>query len=244
MPADSQKVSRSSAFFSSLLCEMARRLRYVPPEGGLFEVTTRTVQGRFLLKPSHEFNTIILGVMGPAQRLYPIQIPAFVVLSNHYHMLLSVDTAQHLVAFMGYFNGNLGKEIIRHVDGWSNPAWSRRYQAIWIPPNEYEQIGRLHYLLSNGAKDGLVASPRQWPGVLGGLQPLRCRVPRSRRETQSRRPVSSLSRRLLPAAAALQGRLRPRLTTLRPDSHCNLPPFLTPLTPAGAEGCSQSPHSP
>lgn len=34
--------------------EMARKLRYVPPDGGLFEITTRTVQGRFLMSPSED----------------------------------------------------------------------------------------------------------------------------------------------------------------------------------------------
>ena len=144
---------------------MARKLQYIPPEGGLFEVTTRTVQGRFLLNPSPELNTIILGVLGRAQRLYPVEIHAFVFLGNHYHLLTSVDTAHQLAAFMTYFNGNLAKEIVRHVDGWSDKVWSRRFRAIWIPPNEYEQVDRLRYLLANGAKDGLVAGPRDWPGA-------------------------------------------------------------------------------
>ncbi len=144
---------------------MSRRLRYVPPEGGLFEITTRTVQGRYLLKPSKEFNSIVLGVLGRAQRLYPVEIHAFVALSSHYHLLMSVDTAHQLAAFMGYFNGNLGKEVVRHVEGWSDKVWSRRYQAIWVSPEESKQIDRLHYLLSQGAKDGLVASPRDWPGA-------------------------------------------------------------------------------
>ncbi len=109
---------------------MSRNIRYVPPEGGLFEIKTRTVQGRFLLRPSKELNSIILGVLGRAQRLYAIEIHAFVVLSNHYHMLVSVDTAQQLSAFMTYFNGNLGKEVLRHVDGCSDNVWSRRFRAI------------------------------------------------------------------------------------------------------------------
>lgn len=149
----------------SFLFEMARNLRYVPREGGLFEVTTRTVQGRFLLRPSAELNAIVLGVLGRAQRLYSVEIHAFVCLANHYHILTSADTAHQLAAFMTYFNGNLGKEIIRHVDGWSDKVWSRRFRAIWIPPNEYEQVDRLRYILANGPKDRLVASPRDWPGA-------------------------------------------------------------------------------
>lgn len=144
---------------------MCRNLRFVPPEGGLYEVTTRTVQGRFLLKPSKELNTIILGVLGRAQRLYPVEIHAFACLYNHYHLLISVDTASQLSAFMTYFNGNLAKEIVRHVDGWGDKVWSRRFRAIWIPLTEFDQVDRLRYVLAQGAKDGLVMSPRDWPGV-------------------------------------------------------------------------------
>ncbi|MEE8368694.1 MAG: transposase [Thermoanaerobaculia bacterium] len=144
---------------------MARKLRYVPPEGGLFEITTRTVQGRFLLKPSAELNTIILGILGRAQRLYPVEIHAFAFLANHYHLLTSVDTAHQRAAFMGYFNGNLGKEVACHIDGWSDKVWSRRYQAIYVSPEDSKQVDRLRYILAQGAKDGLVASPRDWPGV-------------------------------------------------------------------------------
>lgn len=44
---------------------MARDLRYVPP-GSLVEVTCRTIQGRFLLRPSRELNEIVYGILGRA----------------------------------------------------------------------------------------------------------------------------------------------------------------------------------
>lgn len=45
-----------------------RRLRYVP-ERSFVEITTRTQQGRFQLRPSPRANDIILGVLGRAERL-------------------------------------------------------------------------------------------------------------------------------------------------------------------------------
>ena len=42
---------------------MGRDPRHVPP-GYLFEVTTRTVQSRLLLRPSRELNEIIIGILG------------------------------------------------------------------------------------------------------------------------------------------------------------------------------------
>jgi len=116
---------------------MGRRLRYIPPGGCVVEVTNRTLQGRYLLRPSQRLNELLIGILGRAQRLYGVTLHACVVLSNHYHLLLTVDSAQQMAQFMAYFQGNLAKE----------------------------QIGRLRYILVNGCKENLVSSPLDWPGV-------------------------------------------------------------------------------
>lgn len=143
---------------------MPRRLRFIPPEGSVVEVTTRTLQGRLLLRPSPELNTIIMGVLGRAQRIYRVPIHDCIFMSNHYHLLLSVTSALQLARFMGYFNGNLAKEVAR-LTGWKEKVWSRRYQAVLVSNEEAAQIARQRYILAHGAKENLVASPRDWPGV-------------------------------------------------------------------------------
>jgi REP element-mobilizing transposase RayT len=143
---------------------MARRLRFVPPEGALVEVTCRTVQSRFLLTPSAELNEIILGVLGRAQRLYPVEVCGYVFLSTHYHLLLVVEDAQQLADFVGYFNSNLAREVARRT-GWTDKIWARRYQAIPVSEELNAQVARMAYILTHGAKEGLVESPAQWPGV-------------------------------------------------------------------------------
>ncbi len=143
---------------------MSRRLRFVREGGSLVEVTCRTVQGRHLLRPSREVNEITAGVLGRAQRLYDVRICAFVFVSSHYHLLLDVDNARQLANFMRYLNSNLALEMGR-LAGWSDGIWSRRYQAIPVSGEEGAQISRLKYILSHGPKEGLVARPREWPGL-------------------------------------------------------------------------------
>jgi REP element-mobilizing transposase RayT len=142
---------------------MGRRLRFVP-EGSLLEVTCRTVQERFLLRPSANLNRIILGILGRAQRLYGLKIHAFVFMSNHYHLLVSPSSAQQLAAFMAYLNANLAKEAGR-LHRWAHHLWSRRYRILEVTPEEQAQVGRLRYILAHGCKEGLVGSPGDWPGV-------------------------------------------------------------------------------
>jgi hypothetical protein len=123
---------------------MARRLRFVPEGGALVEVTCRAQQGRLLLLPSPELNDIVLGVLGHAQRLYPVRLCAYVFLANHFHLLLDVDD-QQLSLFMGYFNSNLAREIARRT-GWEDKDWGRRYQALPVSDEEAAQVARLECL--------------------------------------------------------------------------------------------------
>lgn len=130
----------------------------------MVEVTTRTIQSRLLLRPSPELNSLIRGVLGRSQRLYGVEIHDYIFMSNHYHLLLSVRSALQLARFMAYFNGNLAKEVAR-LTGWRDKVWSRRYQAVLVSDEESTQIERLRYILAHGAKENLVSSPLEWPGV-------------------------------------------------------------------------------
>ncbi|HTG32671.1 MAG TPA: transposase [Thermoanaerobaculia bacterium] len=143
---------------------MGRKLRYLPEEGALVEVTCRTLQGRLLLRPSPELNDIAAGVLGRAQRLYPVDLIALSLLSNHYHMLVRAESAKRLARFVGYFNSNLAREVSR-LTGWTGKIWDRRYQAILISNEEEVQVARFRYVLSHGVKENLVAHLREWPGL-------------------------------------------------------------------------------
>ncbi len=140
---------------------MPRPLRFVP-ENSLVEITTRTFQGRLLLRPSPELTDIILGVIGKAQALYGMTIHAFVFLSTHAHLLLSPSSAGQLARFMQFVNANVAKEAGR-LHGWRDRLWSRRYRAI-VVADDTAAHARLRYVMAHGAKEGLLGSPASWPG--------------------------------------------------------------------------------
>ncbi len=142
---------------------MSRPLRFIPAHS-LVEVTCRTLHGRFLLRPSRDLNEIALGILARAARLYEVRVVAFVVLSNHAHLLVVPRDGGELAAFMNYLNGNLAREAGR-LHGWRERLWGRRYTAIVVSDEEEAQVERLRYLLAQGCKEGLVRSPRDWPGA-------------------------------------------------------------------------------
>lgn len=142
---------------------MPRKLRYLPSQA-LVEVTCRTLQRRFLLRPSPALNEIIVGVLARGQERYGMRVCAFVYLSNHCHLLLYPTDAQQLANFMRYVNSKIAREVGR-LHHWKEKVWGRRYTDIVVSEEPEAQISRLRYLLEQGCKEGLVASPRHWPGA-------------------------------------------------------------------------------
>ena len=128
---------------------MSRRLRFIP-ERSLVEITCRTLQGRFLLGPSKLLRRRIIGVLSRAQELCGVEIRAFVYLSNHFHLLITVDDAEQMA-------GRLAQ--------WREKFWGRRYQAIVVTQEEAAQLGRLDYILAQGVKENLISRPQDWPGA-------------------------------------------------------------------------------
>jgi len=144
---------------------MGHPLRYIVGPT-LVEVTTRTLEGRFLLTPGGKANELILGVLGKGLVDHPdIELHGYVFLSNHYHLLLTTPDAPTLSSFMRFFNGNVAREINRLRER-TGPLWHRRYRSISVL-DDVSAVRRLKYLLRHGVKEDLVETPEQWPGASG-----------------------------------------------------------------------------
>ena len=96
--------------------------------------------------------------------MYGVALHTFCFLSNHFHLLGTVSSAEQMSLFTGFLKGNLAKEIGRLRD-WRETFWGRRYHSASVKETEQDQVRRFLYILDNGCKEGLVASPLEWPGV-------------------------------------------------------------------------------
>ncbi len=128
------------------------------------EITGRTIQGRYLLRPSVQLNEVVVGVIGRAQRKHQVEVCALTVLSNHIHLLVFAEDCGRLAEFMHFVDTNLSKKVGRLHD-WSGTLWHGRYSAVPVSGEEAAQVARLKYVLAQGVKEHLVARMRDWPGV-------------------------------------------------------------------------------
>ena len=141
---------------------MSRPLRHIPP-GAVVEITSRTIHGRFLLRPSRKLTAVLLGIIGRALARCGVKLHAFFFASNHYHLIVTIHDVHALTRFMNYLNSNIAREAGR-MYGWKEKFWGRRYRHIEILDDD-AQVERLDYVLSQGCKEALIADPREWPGA-------------------------------------------------------------------------------
>jgi hypothetical protein len=130
-------------------------------------------------------------IIARAQELYPdVRLYAYGFLSDHWHMLLASSCGQQLVQFVGYVKGRISTELGR-LHGWPGSMWSSpaRYTEV---VDDAAIVARLVYIVSHGVKEGLVASPCDWPGasavpgLLGDMR-IAARLFDRDRETRARR---------------------------------------------------------
>jgi REP element-mobilizing transposase RayT len=143
---------------------MGRKIRHLLEPDCLVEITCRVIQRRFLLRPTPKLNAIIRGALARAQTSHGMKICGFVYLSNHCHLLLRPQSTQQMADFMRDLNYKISKEVGR-LHGWEGPLWPRPYTDVQVSGEPEAQISALRYLLSQGCKEGLVASPKHWPGA-------------------------------------------------------------------------------
>ena len=143
---------------------MARSPRVHVQKRPLMDVCNRTVQGLSLLRPDATFNALVVGALAKAQEDFPVALHAGAVMGNHWHLLMTPEDVEQQAGFVGSFTRRLSLIAGRRHD-WQGPIFVERYQAIEISAEEEAQARRLKYVLANGCKEGLVASPIDWPGV-------------------------------------------------------------------------------
>ncbi len=135
----------------------------IPPRCAV-EVTFRTHQQRFLLRPDEDATEIILGCFGRAYHRYPeLNLNVLSVLSNHGCFVALPESAHVMSNFMRDFLSTAATRLNGHRDR-EGTFWERRYRAIPIV-DEASLEDRFHYVLTQGTKENLVWSARDWPGI-------------------------------------------------------------------------------
>jgi REP-associated tyrosine transposase len=132
-------------------------------EGSTYLVTRRCSERRFFLRPSKATDAIFRYVLAVAANRYGIQVHAYCVLSNHFHLVVT-DPHARLPEFHRYLDGLVARATNCSLGRWDG-FWERdSYSAVKLETDD-AVIEKMVYVLANPVAAGLVRRGKEWPGL-------------------------------------------------------------------------------
>lgn len=126
-------------------------------------VTRRTAQRQFLLKPS-DLTTALFGyLLAVAAARYRIEVHAYVVMSNHHHLVVT-DRLGQLPAFGQFLASLVARALNASYGRWESFWAPASYSAVALVSKE-DLLEKAAYTLANPVAAGLVSTGRAWPGL-------------------------------------------------------------------------------
>ena len=131
--------------------------------GATYLVTRRCAQRQFLLRPSKNTNDVFLFLLAVAAHRYGVQVHAYCVLSNHYHLVVT-DPHARLPAFQQFLDALLARAMNAALGRWEAFWAPDSYSAVrLVSPGDI--VDKAAYVLANPVAAGLVGHGRLWPGA-------------------------------------------------------------------------------
>ena len=135
--------------------------QYLP--GTIYLVTRRCTQRQFLLKPSALTNQLFAYCLAAAMVHAQIELFAYCVISNHYHLVVR-DPFARLPKFLAYLNKYVAKCINTSLGRYEN-VWSSEPPSTVALSTDEDVLDKMVYTLANPVTAGLVSRGKDWPGL-------------------------------------------------------------------------------
>jgi putative transposase len=130
--------------------------------GITYLVTRRCAHREFLLRPSKTASDVFLYLLAVAAHRFGVDIHAYCVLSNHFHLVVT-DRDARLPAFHQFLDALLARAMNAAL-GRTEAFWApNSYSAVALATAE-DTVDKIAYVLANPVAAGLVRSGRLWPG--------------------------------------------------------------------------------
>jgi len=140
---------------------MSRPRQIIPGQTVL--VTRRCSQRQFLLKPGDTVNRVFLYCLAFAAARTGVLVHAFVVMSNHFHLVLT-DPHGRLPEFMHWLDEYVAKALNVHRKRWENFWAPGSYSHVTLETTD-DVLDKMAYTLANPVQAGLVARAAKWTGL-------------------------------------------------------------------------------
>ena len=140
---------------------MAQPIRVEDPNS-VFFLTTRTIGSKLWFVNNPTLDERILGYLAKYQSMFEVELFAFVIMGNHYHLIARFPQGNK-ASFMRAFNAIIAKLTAAHVPEFTDgKLWARRFSEQTLPrPEDIRHW--FFYAALNPTLSGLTEDPLKYP---------------------------------------------------------------------------------
>ena len=139
-----------------------RRLRYYPPDVSVYHVTSKCVDDQFLWRPAKHTTFLFARVLAATVEKYDIGLYAFVVMANHFHLVVRAEENE-LSAAMQFLKSRIAlalNPVLRRQGAMSKERF--KDQPV-LDDASFMQL--VHYVHANPVRAHCVEKAHEWPGL-------------------------------------------------------------------------------
>ena len=126
---------------------------HIIKENGYFFLTSRTVDGQWYLQPD-KYKDILLRIIKEKSVKFNFPLIAFVILYNHYHLIVNIKEAGVLSKFMNEINGASSREINKADHVIERKIWWNYFDKFLAGEKDF--YIHLNYIHQNPIKHGVI----------------------------------------------------------------------------------------
>ena len=131
--------------------------------GTTYLITRRCLNRMLLLRPSAGVTAVFAFVLARAAKRTGVQVHAFCVMSNHYHLVVT-DPHARLPRFTQYLDAFVARATNALLGRWEQFWGGHSYSAVALG-SPADIVSKVAYTLANPVAAGLVREGHLWPGL-------------------------------------------------------------------------------
>lgn len=127
------------------------RPKHLKQDNAFYFLTVKTLNGQWFLRPD-KYKQIVFDCLKEKTKKFNYPLIAYVILANHYHLIVKISNADKIAKFMGEVNGASARAI-NETDGViGRKIWWNYYDHILR--DEADFFKHLNYIHQNSVKHG------------------------------------------------------------------------------------------
>ncbi len=125
--------------------KLTNRPKHLKQDDSFYFFTVKTIDGQWFLRPD-KYKQLLLDIIKTKTKKFGFSLIGYVILSNHYHLIVNIKDADRISKFIGEINGTSSFAINKADDVTGRKIWWNYYDhTIRDESDFFKHLNYIHH---------------------------------------------------------------------------------------------------